>query len=114
MVSDFGATHPYTLPPPPPGASDSGAARICQQGAKARERSDQLSGGGCGGIAYTNPYTPLLRERSDQAGEGVYGGREIFENSGMKTTFLCTLNAITWGKIIMKYSMPYTNPYPPY
>ena len=27
-------------------ASDSGAARICQQGAKARERSDQ-AGGGC-------------------------------------------------------------------
>ena len=30
-------------------ASDSGAAIICQRGAKARERSDQgLAGGGCG------------------------------------------------------------------
>ena len=28
-------------------ASDSGAAKICQQGAKARERSDR-AGGGCG------------------------------------------------------------------
>ena len=48
-------------------ASDSGAARICQKGAKARERSDQAGGGG------------------------------IFENSGMKMAFSCTLNAITWG-----------------
>ena len=56
-------------------ASDGGAAMICQQGAKARERSDR-------------------------AGEGVGGGfpshgREIFFfNSCMKTAFSCTLNAI--------------------
>ena len=50
-------------------ASDSGAARIYQRGAKARERSDR-AGGGCG------------------------HGREIFENSCMKTAFSCTLNAI--------------------
>ena len=51
-------------------ASDSGAARICQKGAKAMERSDQ-------------------------AGEGV--GGEIFENSGMKTGLSCTLNTIIRG-----------------
>ena len=52
-------------------ASDSGAARICQEGAKASER-----------------------------GEGAVppsDGREIFENLGMKTAFSCTLNAITRG-----------------
>ena len=55
-------------------ASDSGAARICQEGAKARERSER--------------------------GEGAVppsDGREIFENLGMKTAFSCTLNAITRG-----------------
>ena len=30
-------------------ASDGGAARICQRGAKARERSDRAGGGGGGG-----------------------------------------------------------------
>ena len=48
--------------------SDGGAARICQRGAKARERSDR-AGGGCGrGISPSH-------------------GREIFENSCMKTAF---------------------------
>ena len=45
-------------------ASDNGAARICQEGAKARERSER--------------------------GEGAvppFDGREIFENLGMKTAF---------------------------
>ena len=32
-----------------------------------------------------------------ECGEGVGHGREIFENSGMKTTFSSTLNAITRG-----------------
>ena len=57
-----------------PLASDSGAARICQEGAKARERSER--GEGCG---------------------SPFDGREIFENLGMKTAFFCTLNAITRG-----------------
>ena len=48
-------------------ASDSGAARTCQQGAKAREQNDR-AGGGCGSH-----------------------GMENFENSGMKTAFSCTL-----------------------
>ena len=49
------------------------------------------------------------RERSDRAGEGVGGGgggggpsshgREIFENSCMKTAFSCTLNAIIRGSL---------------
>ena len=55
-------------------ASDSGAARICQQGAKARERGQGV--GGC--------FPPSH-------------GREIFENSGIKTAFSCTLKAITRG-----------------
>ena len=59
-------------------ASDSGAARICQQGAKARERNDQAGEGVGGG------FTPLPR----------YIWRFFFY-SGMKTTFSCTLNAIT-------------------
>ena len=47
---------------------------FCQEGAKARERSER--------------------------GEGAVppsDGREIFENLGMKTAFSCTLNAITRG-----------------
>ena len=55
-------------------ASDSGAARICQRGAKARERSDRAGGGGGGG------------------GESVGGGNGIgrfVENSCMKTAFSC-------------------------
>ena len=54
--------------------SYSGAARICQEGAKARERSER--------------------------GEGAVppsDGREIFENLGMNTAFSCTLNVITMG-----------------
>ena len=60
-------------------ASDS-ATRICQREAKARERSDR-------------------------AGEGVGGGylsshgREIFENSCMKTAFSRTLIAIIRGSL---------------
>ena len=54
-----------------------GAARICQWGAKARERSDR-AGGGCG------------------RGKGI---REIFENSCMKTAFSCTLNTIIRGSL---------------
>ena len=69
-------------------ASNSGAARICQQGAKARERSDQ-------------------------AGEGVGGGFPpptvgiffVVEKLGMKTAFSCTLNAIYFGVDYMKYSI---------
>ena len=72
-------------------ASDSGAAKICQQGAKARERSDRAGGG--------------------ELWEGVHS-REIFENSGMKTTLSCTLNAIIRGKIIVKYSI-HESPTPP-
>ena len=60
-------------------ASDSGAARICQQGAKARERSNS-AGGGCG-----------------WGGGGGLRYREIFDKSDMKTAFSCTLNAITEG-----------------
>ena len=61
-------------------ASNSGAARICQPRAKARERSDRLARGGCGrrGLAPAPPPPPVT-------------GR-FFENSCMKTTFSCTLN----------------------
>ena len=54
--------------------SYSGAAMICQEGAKARERSER--------------------------GEGAVppsDGRDIFENLGMNTAFSCTLNVITMG-----------------
>ena len=36
-------------------SSDSGAARICQRGAKARERSDR-AGGGCGEVGFPLPW----------------------------------------------------------
>ena len=59
-------------------ASDGGAARICQRGAKAREQSDR-AGGGCG-----RPW------------EGVppSHGREIFQNLCLKTAFSCTLDPL--------------------
>ena len=47
---------------------------------------------------------PKREAKRPSGGGGVRGGggfpshcREIFENSGMKTTFSCTLNAITRG-----------------
>ena len=54
-------------------ASDGGAARICQRGVKARERSDR-AGGGC-------------------------HGREIFQNLCLKTAFSCTLDTIIRGSL---------------
>ena len=50
-------------------ASDSGAARICQQGAKVREQNDRAGGGCVGG-----------------GGGSPSHGMEIFENSGMGTS----------------------------
>ena len=58
-------------------ASDGGTARICQQGAKARERSDR-AGGGCGSPSH---------------------GREIFHNLCLKTAFSCTLDTIIRGSL---------------
>ena len=58
-------------------ASDSGAARnYCQRGSEATERGEGVGGG----------FPP-------------YHGREIFENSCMKTAFSCTLNAINRGSL---------------
>ena len=50
-------------------ASDSGAARDLSTGAKARERSERAGEGGGGGVVSPSH------------------GREIFENSCMKTAF---------------------------
>ena len=67
-------------------ASDSGAARICQQGAKARERSDQ-------------------------AGEGVGGGfppprsREIFRKFGYENCIFVHIKCHYLGVDYMKYSI---------
>ena len=62
-------------------ASDSGAARICKQGAKARERSDPNRREGVGG-----GFPPS------------HGIGRFLKISGMKTAFSCTLlNAITGG-----------------
>ena len=58
-------------------ASDGGTARICQRGAKARERSDR-AGGGCGSPSH---------------------GREIFQNLCLKTAFSCTLDTIIRGSL---------------
>ena len=59
-------------------ASDGGAARICQRGAKARERR---SGGGCG------------------RGVSPSHGREIFQNLCLKTVFSCTLDTFIRGSL---------------
>ena len=56
-------------------ASNGGAARICQRGAKAREQSDR-AGGGCG------------------RGVSPSHGREIFQNLCLKTAFSCTLDPL--------------------
>ena len=62
-------------------ASDGGAARICQRGAKARERSDR-AGGGCGTV-----------------GDFPSHGREIFQNLCLKTAFSCTLDTFIRGSL---------------
>ena len=62
-------------------ASDGGAARICQRGptrgSEATERGEGVGGG----------FPPPMH------------GREIFDNSCMKTAFSCTLNTIIRGSL---------------
>ena len=62
-------------------ASDGGAARICQRGAKAREQSDRAGGGGGGGCGRGGGVSPSH-------------GREIFQNLCLKTAFSCTLDPL--------------------
>ena len=56
-------------------ASDGGAARICQRGAKAREQSDRAGGRVWEGVSPSH-------------------GREIFKNLCLKTAFSCTLDPL--------------------
>ena len=61
-------------------ASDGGTARICQRGAKARERSDR-AGGGCG-----RGFPPPTVGR-------------FFKNLCLKTAFSCTLDTFIRGSL---------------
>ena len=75
-------------------ASDGGAARICQRGAKARERSDR-AWGGCG-----RGFPPPSVGR-------------FFENLCMKTAFSSTLNDIIRGYIV-RWHMYQSHIYSPF